>query len=219
MKQKGFEKNLPAGFAVYPVSQAADITIVNADLVPVGEDQLPMVEQTREIVRKFNSLYGDTLVEPKALVGEIPRLPGTDGKAKMSKSLGNCIYLSDSAAEVAKKVMAMYTDPKRIHSSDPGTVEGNPVFIYQDAFNPDKAEVEEFKKRYTEGKVGDVEIKKRLAQVLNKLLEPMRIRRKEYEKDSLMVERILKEGTTRAQKVAKETMQKVRRAMKIDYFR
>lgn len=218
LKQKKFNKNIPAGFAMYPVSQAADIAIFEADLVPVGGEQIPMIEQTREIVRKFNDLYGETLREPKALIGEIPVLVGTDGKAKMSKSLGNCIYLSDSAAEVERKVRAMYTDPARVHSTDPGNPEGNPVFIYHQAFNPDKNEVEEFKKRYKQGTIGDVEIKTRLTQVINELLEPMRTRRKEYEKDSLMVERVLKEGTARAKKAAQETMRKVRKAMKIDYF-
>ena len=148
IKQKRFGKQIPAGFAVYPVSQAADITFCKANLVPVGEDQVPMIEQTREIVRKFNSLYGEVLVEPEALVGKIKRLPGTDGGAKMSKSLGNCIYLSDPADEVTRKVMGMYTDPKRVHPTDLGTVEGNPVFVYHEAFNPNKDEIEEFKKRY-----------------------------------------------------------------------
>lgn len=218
IKQKGFGKSLPAGFAMYPISQAADITIVDADLVPVGEDQVPMVEQTREIVRKFNSLYGKTLVEPEALVGEVARLPGTDGQAKMSKSLGNCIYLSDSVDVVERKVMDMYTDPSRIHPTDPGNIEGNPIFIYHDAFNSDKKEVEDFKSRYKEGKVGDVEVKKRLAEVINELLEPMRKRRKEYEDKSEEVEEILKKGTKRTQEVARQTMKKVRKAMKIDYF-
>jgi len=218
IKQKGFGKQIPAGFAVYPVSQAADITFCKANLVPVGEDQVPMIEQTREIVRKFNSLYGEVLVEPEALVGKIKRLPGTDGGAKMSKSLGNCIYLSDPADEVTKKVMSMYTDPKRVHPTDPGTVEGNPVFVYHDAFNPDKIEVEDFKKRYREGKVGDVEIKKRLAEVLNELLEPMRQRRAKYESNLDEIDRILRHGTDKAREVAAETMGEVRKAMKIDYF-
>src|SRR3990170_1975544 len=218
IKQKRFGKQIPAGFAVYPVSQAADITFCKANLVPVGEDQIPMIEQTREIVRKFNSLYGEVLVEPEALVGKIKRLPGTDGGAKMSKSLGNCIYLSDPADEVTKKVMSMYTDPKRVHPTDPGTVEGNPVFVYHDAFNPDKIEVEDFKKRYREGKVGDVEIKKRLAEVLNELLEPMRQRRAKYESNLDEIDRILRHGTDKAREVAAETMGEVRKAMKIDYF-
>jgi len=218
IKQKGYGKNIPAGFAMYPVSQAADITFCKANLVPVGEDQVPMIEQTREIVRKFNSLYGEVLVEPEARIGEVKRLPGIDGGAKMSKSLGNCIYLSDPAEEVTKKVMGMYTDPKRIHSNDPGTVEGNPVFVYQDVFNPNIEEVEDFKKRYREGRVGDVEVKKRLAEVINKLLEPMRQRRAKYENNLGEVDEILKKGTKRAKEVAEETMSEVRKAMKIDYF-
>ena len=218
IKQKGFGKNIPAGFAMYPVSQAADITAFNADLVPVGADQLPMIEQTREIVRKFNSLYGETLVEPKALIGEVARLPGTDGKTKMGKSLGNCIYLSDSKEELERKVMGMYTDPSRIHPTDPGHIEGNPVFIYHRTFNPNKEKVAVFEKRYREGKIGDIEIKKRLVEVLNDLLEPIRKRRKEYEAKPGEVDQILIDGTQRARIVAKETMAKARKALKIDYF-
>jgi tryptophanyl-tRNA synthetase len=218
IKQKGFSKNLPAGFAMYPISQAADITFCEANLVPVGGDQLPMIEQTREIVRRFNNLYGKVLTEPKALVGDVPRLPGTDGSAKMSKSIGNCIYLSDSKEEVERKVMGMYTDPSRVHSTDPGKVEGNPVFVYHDVFNQNKREVEDFKRRYQEGKVGDVEIKKRLTEVLNELLEPFRQRRAEYERQPEKVDRIIKNGTERAKKIAEVTMGKVRKAMKINYF-
>lgn len=218
IKQKGYTKNVPAGFALYPVSQAADITAFEANLVPVGDDQLPMIEQTREIVRRFNSLYGDTLVEPQALVGNVPRLPGTDGQSKMGKSLGNCIFLADSEEEVTKKVMNMYTDPARIHPTDPGNPENNPVFVYHKAFNPNKDEVEDFEKKYREGKVGDIEIKKRLAEVLNQMLEPMRKRRKEYEDKPEEVDTILKDGTDKAREVAKETMKKVRKAIKIDYF-
>lgn len=219
IKQKGFGQNIPAGFAMYPVSQAADITIFNASLVPVGEDQLPMIEQTREIVRKFNSLYGEVFVEPKALVGSVKRLPGIDGNAKMGKSLGNCIYLSDSKEEVERKVMSMYTDPNRIHPTDLGKVEGNPVFIYHDVFNPDKAEVEDLKKRYKEGKVGDVEVKEKLFVKLNDFLKPIREKRKEFEGKDEVLDKILKEGTEKARKVARETMQKVRKVMKIDYFK
>ncbi|MCX7928745.1 MAG: tryptophan--tRNA ligase [Patescibacteria group bacterium] len=218
IKQKEFGKSVPAGFALYPISQAADITVFDADLVPVGEDQLPMIEQTREIVRKFNSLYGDTLHEPEALVGDVPRLVGTDGNAKMSKSLGNCIYLSDTPKEVYKKVMSMYTDPQRKHATDPGKVEGNPVFIYHDAFNPNKDEVENFKLRYREGRIGDVEVKKRLAEVINNFLSPICERRKYYEENPDEVEKILKRGTAKAREVAMETMKKVRRSMRIDYF-
>lgn len=219
IKQKGFGKNIPAGFAMYPVSQAADITVVNADLVPVGEDQLPMVEQTREIVRKFNSLYGEVFVEPEALVGEVKRLPGIDGNAKMGKSLGNAIYLSDSEEELRKKVMGMYTDPTRIHPTDPGKVEGNPVFIYHDSFNPNKAEVKDLKERYKVGKVGDVEVKDKLFIALNEFLKPIREKRSEFEGKDDLLDQILIDGTARAREVAKETMSKVRSAMKIDYFK
>lgn len=218
IKQKGFGKNIPAGFAIYPVSQAADITAFGANLVPVGEDQLPMIEQTREIVRKFNSLYGEILVEPEALVGDAKRLPGTDGQAKMSKSIGNCIYISDPEAEVTKKVMAMYTDPKRVHPTDPGNPDGNPVFVYHDLFNSNKEEVNDFKQRYREGRIGDVEIKRRLAAVINEILAPMRARRAEYENKMEEVDRILIEGTKKAREAAAETMAKARTAMKIDYF-
>lgn len=215
IQEKGFGKSLPAGFAMYPVSQAADITCVNADLVPVGKDQLPMIEQAREIVRKFNSLYDNVFVEPEALVGDVERLPGTDGKSKMSKSLGNAIYLSDDKKTVTEKVMSMYTDPARIHPSDPGKVKGNPVFIYHDAFNLNKDEVVNFKKRYKEGKIGDVEVKKSLAEAVNNFLEPIRARRSEISPEQ--VNKVLKEGTAKARQSASEVMQKVRKAMKIDY--
>jgi tryptophanyl-tRNA synthetase len=218
IKQKGFEQNIPAGFAMYPVSQAADITIFNANLVPVGEDQLPMIEQTREIVRKFNSLYGEVFVEPEALIGEVKRLPGIDGNSKMGKSLGNAIYLSDTEEELKKKIMSMYTDPNRIHPTDPGKVERNPVFTYHEVFNPDKVEVEDLKKRYQDGKVGDVEVKEKLFVALNKFLTPIREKRKEFEGKDEMLDKILIEGTAKAREVAKETMKKVRKAMKIDYF-
>lgn len=217
IKQKGFGKNIPAGFAMYPVSQAADITFCRANLVPVGEDQLPMIEQTREIVRRFNTLYGETLVEPEALVGDIKRLPGTDGQAKMSKSIGNCIYLSDTVEEVNKKVMSMYTDPARVHPTDPGKVEGNPVFVYHDAFNPNKDEVTDFKARYRAGKIGDIEVKKSLANVINTLLEPMRSRRQEFANHPEKVDEIIRTGNLRARNVAAEVMTEVRKAMKIDY--
>lgn len=218
IKQKGFGQNIPAGFAMYPVSQAADITAFNADLVPVGADQVPMIEQTREIVRKFNTLYGNVFNEPEALVGEIKRLPGIDGETKMSKSLGNAIYLSDTEEDLKKKVMSMYTDPKRIHPTDPGEVEGNPVFIYHNAFNPDKNEVADLEKRYKEGKVGDIEVKEKLFMALNKFLKPIRERRAEFAKDPEELNRILEEGTQKAREVAKQTMKQVRKAMKIDYF-
>jgi len=218
IKQNGYEKNIPAGFAMYPISQAADITIFNANLVPVGEDQLPMIEQTREIVRKFNSLYGEVFTEPEALLGEIKRLPGIDGASKMGKSLGNAIYLSDSEEELKKKVMGMYTDPTRIHATDPGKVEGNPVFIYHDVFNPDKNEVSDLKARYEKGTVGDIEVKEKLFVALNKFLKPIREKRLEFEKNPKELDKILKEGTEKARDVAKTTMKQVRRAMKIDYF-
>ncbi len=218
IKQKGFEKSLPAGFAMYPVSQAADITFCNANLVPVGEDQLPMIEQTREIVRRFNKLYGEVFVEPEALIGEVKRLPGTDGNVKMGKSLGNCIYLSDDEQTVTKQVMSMYTDPNRIRPTDPGKVEGNPVFVYHDAFNPNKEEVEDFKTRYKEGRIGDVEVKTRLAQVMNEMLAPIRQRRKELESQPELIDKILQEGTEKTREIAKQTMLKVRTAMKINYF-
>jgi len=219
IKQKGFGQSLPAGFAMYPVSQAADITVFNADLVPVGEDQLPMVEQTREIVRKFNSLYGETFVEPKPLLGDVKRLPGIDGNAKMGKSLGNAIYLSDSEDELKKKVMRMYTDPTRIHPTDPGKVEGNPVFVYHEIFNPNKTEVEDLKMRYREGKVGDIEVKEKLFVALNAFLTPIREKRHEFEGKDELLNKILTEGTAKAREVAGETMKKVKRAMKIDYIR
>ncbi|MST04462.1 MAG: tryptophan--tRNA ligase [Candidatus Pacebacteria bacterium] len=217
IKQKGFEKSLPVGFFCYPISQAADITAFKADLVPVGVDQLPMIESTRELVRKFNRLYGNTLIEPKALISEFSKLPGIDG-AKMSKSLGNTINLSDSESEVKKKVMKMYTDPKRIHKDDPGQVEGNVVFVYHDAFNPNKKEVEEFKKLYREGKIGDVEIKERLIVVLNEFLDPIRKRRAEYASNMGAVKKILLDGIARGREVAGVTLKEVKQAMKINYF-
>lgn len=218
IKEKGFRQGVPVGFLAYPVSQAADITAFQANLVPVGEDQLPMLEQTREIVRRFNRLYGETLVEPEAMLSEFPRLPGTDGKEKMSKSLGNVINLSDPADVVRKKVMGMYTDPARIRATDPGHVEGNPVFVYHDAFNPDAARVADLKKRYKKGTVGDIEVKEELAAALNAFLDPIRARRAEYAKDMSGVRDILKKGTERAREVAGETLQAVHKAMRIDYF-
>lgn len=217
IEQKGYGESIPAGFAMYPVSQAADITAFGADLVPVGDDQLPMIEQTREIVRKFNSLYGEVLKEPEALLGDYPRLVGLDGKSKMSKSLGNCIFLADSAEEVQKKVMSMYTDPKRLKPTDPGTVEGNPVFIYHDVFNPNKAEVEDLKARYRSGTVGDVEVKQKLVIAINNFLEPMRIRRAELEKNPERIDAILREGVEKGKKVSDEVLSQVKKAMKINY--
>jgi tryptophanyl-tRNA synthetase len=218
LKEKGFSKSIPAGFLMYPVSQAADITAFETNLVPVGEDQLPMIEQTVEVVRSFNRLYGKTLIEPKAFLSKFPRLPGIDGKAKMSKSLGNVINLSDSPETVKKQVMKMYTDPTRIRATDPGHTENNPVFIYHEAFNQDEKEVDEMKKLYRAGKIADVEVKKRLVEVINSLLDPIRKRRAEYEKDIPGVKKILIEGTKKAREVAGETLNKVRKSMKIDYF-
>ncbi|MGB6554414.1 MAG: tryptophan--tRNA ligase [Candidatus Binataceae bacterium] len=217
IKQKNFTKGLPVGFYTYPISQAADITIFKAELVPVGEDQLPMIEQTREIVRRFNRLYKKILVEPRAMVGQVARLPGTDGGTKMSKSLGNCIYLGDSPEQVRKRVMSMYTDPTRIHPTDPGHVEGNPVFIYHDVFNPDKGAVDDLKDRYVKGTVGDVEVKENLFKALNNFLEPIRARRSEYAAKPERVREIIVEGTRKGRAVAQQTMEEVRAAMKIAY--
>jgi tryptophanyl-tRNA synthetase len=217
IQQKNFTKGLPVGFYTYPISQAADITIFKAHLVPVGEDQLPMIEQTREIVRRFNRLYDKVLIEPKAMVGEVARLPGTDGGAKMSKSIGNCIYLGDSSEQVRRRVMSMFTDPTRIHPTDPGHIEGNPVFTYHDVFNPDKAQVEELKERYRNGTVGDVEVKERLFKVLNEFLEPIRARRAEFAERRNWVRDIALEGTRKGRALAQQTMEEVRSAMKISY--
>ncbi len=217
IRGRNFGESVPLGFFMYPISQAADILSVNAGLVPVGKDQIPHIEQAREIARSFNTIYGKVFNEPKALVGDVPSLVGTDGGAKMSKSLGNCIYLSDSADEVRKKVFGMYTDPKRIHPKDPGTVSGNPVFIYHDIFNSNKAEVEDLKERYKTGRVGDVEVKEKLALAINEFLNPIRERRSRYEKNPSLVREILVEGTRRTRKEAKEIMNAVREAMKIRY--
>ena len=217
IKQRNFTRGVPVGFWSYPISQAADIAIFKADLVPVGEDQLPMIEQTREIVRRFNSLYGKVLIEPKAMVGQVARLPGTDGGAKMSKSLNNCIYLSDDSETLRKRVMSMFTDPTRIHPTDPGHVEGNPVFTYHDAFNPDKAEVDELKERYRLGEVGDVEVKQKLFAALDRFLAPMRERRAACQADPGKVREILMDGTRKGRALAQATMDDVRRVMKIAY--
>ncbi len=217
IKQKGLNDKLTAGFLTYPVHQAADITVFEAALVPVGKDQLPMIEQTVEIVQAFNRLYGNVLVTPTAKLGEFPRLPGTDGHAKMSKSLNNAIALSDDSKTLEKKVMRMYTDPTRIHPTDPGHIEGNPVFIYHDLFNTDIKEVEELKARYVLGKVGDVEVKQKLVKALNCFLEPIRERRAKIAGDEQQINAILMDGTRRARVVAQETLRKVRKAMQIDY--
>ena len=230
IQMRNFETSIPVGFFTYPISQASDITAFRATTVPAGEDQMPMVEQTREIVHKFNSVYGETLVTPQILLPENQaclRLPGTDGKAKMSKSLGNCIYLSDSAEDVRKKVMSMYTDPEHIRVQDPGKIEGNTVFTYLDAFCrpeyfaefwPDYANLEEVKEHYQRGGLGDVKVKKFLNNVLQAELEPIRARRKEYEKDIPAVYEILKNGSAVAQAEAAQTLHDVRAAMKINYF-
>ncbi len=221
MKQKGFGANVPAGFLTYPVSQAADITAFKGTLVPVGDDQLPILEQVNEIVRKFNQIYGrgrDVLLECEPLLSQTARLSGIDGKAKASKSLDNAIFLSDSANEVKRKVMLMFTDPGHIKASDPGKVEGNVVFEYLDAFDTDKNFVAEMKKQYQKGGLGDVTCKKRLIDVLENFLGPIRAKREALAKDPDAVMRVLKEGTDRARVVSKATMAEVREAMKIDYF-
>ena len=230
LKQKNFETSIPMGFLTYPVSQTADITAFKATTVPVGEDQLPMLEQAREIVRSFNGLYGETLIEPKAVLPENKsclRLPGTDGMAKMSKSLGNCIYLSDSADEIKRKVMGMYTDPNHIKVTDPGDTKNNPTFIYLDAFStpehferylPEYANLDEMKAHYERGGLGDMKVKKLLNAVLQETLEPIRLRREELAKDIPAVWEMLKAGSEAARSVAAQTLAEVKRAMKINYF-
>lgn len=218
LKQKDFGKEVPVGFLAYPISQAADITAFQANLVPVGEDQLPMIELTREIVRKFNRLYGETLVLPKAVVSESPRLVGIDGKEKMSKSLGNAIFLSDSNDELERKIMRMYTDPKRVHPTDPGHVEGNPVFTYLDLFSDKKDDIKEMKKKYRAGKVGDVEVKRFLIEELEKFLSPLRARRREFENDRKKLDKIIREGTEKGKQVASSTLFEVKKAMGINYL-
>ncbi|MCR4603203.1 MAG: tryptophan--tRNA ligase [Prevotella sp.] len=230
IKMRNFEANIPLGFFCYPVSQAADITLFKSTTVPAGEDQEPMLEVTRELVRRFNQTYAEVLVEPEIMLPEnltSRRLPGTDGKEKMSKSLGNCIYLSDSADEVWQKVRSMYTDPTHLNVSDPGHVEGNAVFTYLDAFStdddfrnfwPEYQNLDELKEHYTRGGLGDMKCKKFLNQVLNQFLEPMRQRRHELEQDIPEIYNILRKGTEQAREVAAQTMSEVRRAMRIDYF-
>lgn len=230
IQMRNFEASIPVGFFTYPISQAADITAFKATTVPVGEDQLPMIEQTKEIVRRFNMIYGDTLVEPDVLLPDNKaclRLPGTDGKAKMSKSLNNCIYLSDSSDDVKKGIMSMYTDPNHIRVEDPGQIEGNCVFTYLDAFCrpehfekylPDYQNLQELKNHYSRGGLGDVKIKKFLIKIMEEELEPIRIRRKEYEKNIDSVYQMLKEGSQKARAAASETLKDVKKAMKINYF-
>ena len=218
LKQKGFEKNIPMGFLTYPVSQAADITGFDANLVPVGDDQLPMIEQTREIVKKFNRLYGKTLVEPEALLGSHPRLIGIDGKSKMSKSLGNTIALSESSESLRKKVMSMYTDPNRKTADTPGKVEGNPVFIYHDAFNKGLDEVKDLKKRYIAGKVGDVEVKEKLYNALEEFIAPIREKRAELEKNDKYIESVIEDGIKKGREVAGSVISRVRDSVGINDY-
>ena len=230
IQMRGFSTSIPVGFFTYPISQASDITAFRATTVPAGEDQEPMIEQTREIVRRFNTIYGDTLVEPEILLPDNAaclRLPGTDGKAKMSKSLGNCIYLSDTADEVQKKIRGMYTDPDHLRVQDPGKIEGNTVFIYLDAFCrpehferylPDYPNLDELKAHYRRGGLGDVKVKNFLNAIMQETLEPIRNRRKEFEKDIPGIYAMLKKGCDDARETAAQTLDEVRRAMKINYF-
>ncbi|NBH84498.1 tryptophan--tRNA ligase [bacterium C-53] len=230
IKMRNFETSIPVGFFTYPISQAADITAFHATTVPVGEDQMPMIEQTKEIVHKFNTVYGETLTDPDILLPDnaaCMRLPGTDGKAKMSKSLGNCIYLSEEPEEIRKKVMSMFTDPNHLKIDDPGSLEGNTVFTYLDAFCkeehferylPEYPNLDELKAHYQRGGLGDVKVKKFLNHVLQEELEPIRSRRKEYQKDVGYVYDVLKKGSEAAQAAAAQTLDQVRRAMKINYF-
>ena len=230
IKMRNFEANIPVGFFTYPISQAADITAFNATTVPVGEDQEPMIEQTREIVRRFNNVYGETLVEPEILLPDNAaclRLPGTDGKAKMSKSLGNCIYLSDSPEEIEKRIKSMFTDPDHLRVSDPGKVEGNAVFTYLDAFCrpehftaylPEYANLDELKAHYRRGGLGDMKVKKFLNNIIQEELAPIRARRHEFEQDLPSIYQLLKRGSEEAREVAAKTLEKVRHSMRIDYF-
>ena len=230
IQMRNFEASIPVGFFTYPISQAADITAFKATTVPVGEDQEPMLEQAREIVRRFNNIYGETLVEPEILLPDNAaclRLPGTDGKAKMSKSLGNCIYLSDPADEVQKKIRSMYTDPDHLRVEDPGKVEGNTVFTYLDAFSrpehfskylPEYASLDELKAHYRRGGLGDVKVKNFLNAIMPETLEPIRNRRKEFENDIPAISDMLKKGCETARETAAATLDEVRRAMKINYF-
>ena len=230
IKMRNFEASIPVGFFTYPISQAADITAFKATVVPVGEDQLPMLEQTKEIVHKFNSVYGDTLIDPKILLPENEaclRLPGIDGKAKMSKSLGNCIYLSEESEDIKKKVFSMFTDPNHIRVEDPGSLEGNTVFTYLDAFCkpeyfaeflPEYQNLDELKAHYQRGGLGDMKVKRFLNNVLQAELEPIRNRRKELQKDIPAIYEILKKGSEKAEAVAAQTLKEVKDALKINYF-
>lgn len=230
IKMRNFEANLPMGFFCYPVSQAADITAFKATTIPAGEDQEPMIELTRELARRFNQVYSEVLVEPNILLPEnatARRLPGTDGKEKMSKSLGNCIYLSDDADTVWKKVKSMYTDPTHVNLNDPGHVEGNAVFTYLDAFSTDQdfvdfwpefKNLDELKAAYTHGGIGDMKCKKLLNSVINRMLDPIRERRHTFEQDIPEIFNLLKKGSEQARETAAQTMDEVRKAMQIDYF-
>ncbi len=230
IQMRNFEASIPVGFFTYPISQASDITAFKATTVPVGEDQMPMLEQTKEIVHKFNAVYGETLVEPNILLPDNKvclRLPGIDGKAKMSKSLGNCIYLSEEPEDIKKKVMSMFTDPDHLRIEDPGKLEGNTVFTYLDAFSkpeqferylPEYKNLDELKEHYTRGGLGDVKVKKFLNNVLQEELEPIRTRRKELQKDIPYIYEVLKKGSDAAREAAAETLSEVRSAMKINYF-
>lgn len=218
MQQKGFGADVPAGFLMYPVSQAADITAFKAKVVPVGEDQLPVIEQTNEIVRKFNSIYGEVLVEAEGLLSTTTRLAGLDGKAKMSKSLGNAIYLADDADTLKKKVMSMFTDPDHLRVEDPGKIEGNMVFAYLDVFGQDKEHIAELKAHYQRGGLGDVKVKRYLLEILEAKFAPIREKRAELAKDKAAVMTMLKEGSYKAKEVAAATLAEVRRAIGVQYF-
>lgn len=218
MKQKGYGSNIPTGFLVYPVSQAADILAFKADLVPVGADQLPMIEQTNEIGEKFNRLYEPIFSKVNPLISATPRLLGTDGKAKMSKSLGNVIYLADSYETIKEKVMSMYTDPDHIKVEDPGKIENNMVFYYLDIFDPNKEEVEILKSQYQRGGLGDIKLKKRLIEVLENFVKPIREKREFLAQDKGVIMAILKEGSEKAREVTSKNLAEVKKAMKLDYF-
>ncbi len=218
IRERGFERSLPVGFLIYPVHQAADITIVKGNLVPVGADQLPMIEQTNEIVRSFNRIYKtDIFPEAQAYIPKVARLPGIDGKAKMSKSLGNAIFLCDDPDTVSEKVMSMYTDPDHIHVKDPGKIEGNVVFTYLDVFDPDTQAVQELKEHYQRGGLGDVTVKKRLIDILQSFLDPIRARRSQLAQDPESVMKHVLNGTEKTREVARQTMQEVRQAVRLDY--
>jgi tryptophanyl-tRNA synthetase len=218
IKDKSLGDSYSLGFINFPILQVADILCVHADLVPVGEDQVPHVELTREIARKFNSLYGELFKEPEAMVGKVSRLVGLDGNSKMTKSLGNTIYLNESTSALKEKIMGMYTDPNRIHATEPGKVEGNPVFVYHDAFNPNKEEVEDLKSRYKKGTVGDVEVKERLFEALETFLDPIRERYAHYENNKNEVTDILQSGANKVRKEAQDVLGEVRERMKLPKF-